>query len=61
MDYISVKEAAALWDVSERWVQKLCEENRIKDVQRFGRSYMIPKNTEKPESRPSGRPRGNKR
>lgn len=29
MDYISVKEAAEQWQVSQRWVQKLCKENRI--------------------------------
>ena len=25
MDYISVKEAAEQWQVSQRWVQKLCK------------------------------------
>lgn len=25
MDYISVKEAAELWGVSERWIQRLSE------------------------------------
>jgi len=48
MDYISVKEAAELWSVSERWVQKLCVEERIPNVQRFGRSWMIPKEADKP-------------
>ena len=48
MDFISVKEASQLWDISERWVQKLCEENRIDGVQRFGRSWMIPKDAKKP-------------
>ena len=43
MDYISVKEAAEQWQVSQRWVQKLCKENRIDGVLRFGHSYMIPK------------------
>ena len=38
MEFISVKEASQLWDISERWVQKLCEEKRIDGVQRFGRS-----------------------
>lgn len=47
MDYISVKEAAELWGVSERWIQKLCEEGRIDGVKRFGRSWMIPKGAEK--------------
>lgn len=48
MDYISVKEAAALWGISERWVQKLCVEQRIPNVQRFGRSWMIPQNAQRP-------------
>jgi len=48
MDYISVKEAAELWNISERWVQKLCVEERIPNVQRFGRSWMIPKEADKP-------------
>ncbi len=43
MDFISVKEAAELWRGSERRVQKLCEESRIPNVQKFGRSWMIPK------------------
>ena len=30
MDYISVKEAAKRFELSERRVQKLCETNRIK-------------------------------
>lgn len=48
MDVMSVKEAAAQWSLSERWIQKLCEEGRIEGVQRFGRSWMIPKSAKKP-------------
>lgn len=48
MDYISVKEAAEQWQVSQRWVQKLCKENRIDGVLRFGHSYMIPKGLKRP-------------
>lgn len=50
MDYMSVKEAAALWSVSERWVQMLCDSKRIEGVLRFGRSWMIPKDAKKPEN-----------
>jgi excisionase family DNA binding protein len=49
MDYMSVKEAAKQWGVSERWVQKFCVTNRIPNVQRFGRSWMIPKNAIRPD------------
>ena len=48
MDIMSVKEAAEQWDISERRVQKLCEENRISGVIRFGKSWAIPKDTQKP-------------
>ena len=48
MEFLSVKEVSIKWSKSERWVQKLCEEGRIEGVQRFGRSWMIPKNAKKP-------------
>ena len=48
MDYISVKDASVKWNISERRVQKLCESGRIKGVLRFGRSWMIPKDSDKP-------------
>ncbi len=48
MDFMSVREASRFWNISERWVQKLCEENRVEGVQRFGRSWMIPKDAERP-------------
>ena len=49
LDFISVKEAAEKWGISERRVQKLCEENRIDGVLRFGHSWMIPKSAQKPD------------
>lgn len=49
MDFISVQEAASKWGISERRIQKLCEENRISGVVRFGRMWLIPKDTSKPE------------
>lgn len=49
MNVMSVKEAAVRWNLSERWVQKLCEDGRIDGVQRFGRSWVIPANAKKPD------------
>lgn len=57
MDYISAPEAAKKWGISERRVQKLCEENRIPGVVRFSRMWLIPKETEKPAD---GRLRNNR-
>ena len=39
MDYISVRVVAQKWEISERRVQKLCEESRINGIQKFGRSW----------------------
>jgi len=55
MDYISVKEAAERWGISERWVQKLCEEGRITDVIRFGHSWAIPKDVNRPPKLKTGK------
>ena len=48
MEYMAVREAAEKWNITERWVQKLCEENRIEGAVRFSRIWMIPKDAKKP-------------
>lgn len=48
MEYISAPDAAKKWGVSERRVQKLCEENRIAGVMKFSRMWLIPKDAGKP-------------
>nr|WP_319489290.1 helix-turn-helix domain-containing protein [uncultured Caproiciproducens sp.] len=48
LNYISVEQASEKWGISKRRIQKLCEENRIDGVIRFGRSWAIPKDAEKP-------------
>lgn len=48
VDYISVKAASEKWGISERRIQKLCVENRIGGIEKFGRAWMIPKDAEKP-------------
>ena len=49
MEFMSTKDASEKWGISERRIQKLCEEERIPGVFRFGRSWAIPKDAEKPE------------
>ena len=51
LNYISVKETAEKWEISERRIQTLCEENRIEGVIRFGHSWMIPRDACKPLDR----------
>ena len=47
-EYMTVQDAAKLWDISERRIQKLCEENRIDGVVRLSRVWLIPKDAKKP-------------
>ncbi|HIR23376.1 MAG TPA: helix-turn-helix domain-containing protein [Candidatus Scatosoma pullicola] len=47
-EYMTVQEAAKLWEISERRIQKLCEENRIDGVVRLSRVWLIPKDANKP-------------
>ena len=41
-EYMTVQEAANLWEISERRIQKLCEEKRIDGVVRLSRVWLIP-------------------
>ena len=41
MNYISVKAASEKWGISERRIQKLCEENRIDGTEKLGRACTI--------------------
>lgn len=46
--YISVKEVADKWQLSDRRVRILCEQGKIPGVMRQGRSYQIPSDAHKP-------------
>jgi len=48
MEYISCPEAAKKWGISERRVQRLCEDNRIPGISKIGYMWLIPKNAKKP-------------
>ncbi len=48
MEYISVKQAAEQWGLSDRRVRLLCEQGKIAGVVKKGRSYLIPADTIKP-------------
>jgi hypothetical protein len=58
-EYISAPEAAKKWGISERRVQKLCEDGRILGVAKFSRMWLIPKDALKPkDGRIKGREKG---
>lgn len=48
MEYITAKEAAEKWDISQRRVQVLCEQGRIAGAVRLGWAWAIPKEIAKP-------------
>ena len=49
MKYLSSKEAADKWGISERRVQILCNQERIEGVIRIGITWGIPDDAEKPK------------
>mgnify|MGYP001088623360 FL=1 len=52
-DYMTAQEAAEKWNVSLRWVQRLCKENRIEGVLNINRVWLIPKDAKKPADKRS--------
>jgi len=46
--YLSIRETSYKWCVSERRVNQYVTEGRIPGVERFGRSWAIPEDAEKP-------------
>ena len=55
--YLSVREAAAQWEISERQVQKLCGSGRIQGVIRFSNAQAIPDAAPKPTRTAKSKPR----
>lgn len=47
-NYLSIKEAAEKWGVSERRINQYCSEGRIPGAQKFGKSWAIPAEANKP-------------
>ncbi len=49
--FMSAKEAAEKWNISQRRVSVLCSENRINGAMMVGNMWIIPSNAEKPFDR----------
>ena len=47
-DTITVKEAAKLWNITERRVSSLCKDGKIKGAEKLGRRWLIPADAAKP-------------
>ena len=48
-EYMTAQQAAEKWNVSLRWVQRLCKENRVEGALNINRVWLIPQNTVKPD------------
>lgn len=51
LSFISAKEAAEKWNISQRRVSVLCGENRISGAMMVGNMWIIPSNAEKPQDK----------
>ncbi len=49
MQYITPKEAAAKWGISQRRVHTLCQKGRIRGAERHGWTWLIPGTANKPD------------
>ena len=48
-EYMTAQEAAEKWNVSLRWAQRLCKENRIEGAMNINRVWLIPQVAAKPD------------
>jgi len=48
IEYKSIKEVADDWGVTVRRVQMLCNSGKLEGVKKYGRSWLIPSNVERP-------------
>ena len=46
--YLTAKQLAEKWDITERQVQILCKSLRIEEAERIGGIWLIPENVVKP-------------
>ncbi|MGN0421689.1 MAG: DNA-binding protein [Lachnospiraceae bacterium] len=49
--YMKISEAAKRWEISERRVNSLCLQGRIPDAVKFGTTWAIPEDAEKPKDK----------
>ncbi|MDD3139823.1 MAG: DNA-binding protein [Lachnospiraceae bacterium] len=46
---MKISEAAKIWGIGDRRINTLCSEGRIEGAVKFGNTWAIPKNAEKPK------------
>lgn len=48
VDYITTKEAAKNWGITDRMVVYYCSAGRIKGAKKMGNTWLVPADAEKP-------------
>lgn len=48
MEYITVREAAQQWNLSQRLIQQYCTDGRIEGAKKFGGAWAIPADAQRP-------------
>ena len=51
MDYLTTIEMSEKWGISARRIALLCKQGRIAGVVKKGKTWLIPKDAEKPEDK----------
>lgn len=51
MEYLTTTEMSKEWHITARRIARLCSENRIEGVIKKGKTWLISKETKKPEDR----------
>lgn len=51
MDYLTTIEMSEKWGISARRIALLCKQGRIVGVVKKGKTWLIPKDAEKPEDK----------
>ena len=46
--FLTIKEVAEKWNITNRQVQKMCSEGRILGASKFGNVWAIPEDAERP-------------
>lgn len=48
MEYLTTIEMSKKWDITSRRIGVLCSEGRVEGAVKKGKTWLIPKDTEKP-------------
>ena len=49
MDFLTTKEISEIWKISSRRISLLCNQGRVEGAVKKGKTWLIPKNSKKPE------------